>query len=109
MRFFLYTLSNSHQSENFIKISLNFLVTISVFFFFSSSYAKSPPESFADLSDRVSPAVVNIATTVVLKNAPQREMPEFPPGSPFEEFFKDFMEKTFAIIIIVVAVIGFSA
>ena len=57
------------------------------------SFAKAPPESFADLSDKVSPAVVNIATSVAVKDSPPREIPNFPPGSPFEEFFKDFNER----------------
>ncbi len=57
------------------------------------SFAKAPPESFADLSDQVSPAVVNIASTVTSENSPMNEFPQFPPGSPFEEFFKDFMDK----------------
>ena len=52
-----------------------------------SAFSKAPPESFADLSDSVSPAVVNIATSVAVKNSPPRDIPNFPPGSPFEEFF----------------------
>ena len=56
--------------------------------------AAAPAEGFADLAERLLPAVVNISTTQVLKN-PEKglEMPQFPPGSPFEEFFKDFLER----------------
>ncbi|OIR06261.1 putative periplasmic serine endoprotease DegP-like precursor [mine drainage metagenome] len=52
------------------------------------------PASFADLAARLLPAVVNISTTQTLKD-PERgmEMPQFPPGSPFEDLFKDFLEK----------------
>ncbi len=54
-----------------------------------------PVEGFADLVERVGPAVVNISTT--REQAPrQREdvpLPQFPPGSPFEEFFRDFFER----------------
>ncbi|MBC8240594.1 MAG: trypsin-like peptidase domain-containing protein, partial [Alphaproteobacteria bacterium] len=55
--------------------------------------ARGAPDSFADLAANLSPAVVNIATTQVIKGSPGR--PEFmvPPGSPFEEFFKEFLEK----------------
>lgn len=54
------------------------------------------PLSFADLAEKLSPAVVNIsstqkATPVSPENL--QEMPQFPPGSPFEDFFKDFMQK----------------
>ncbi len=54
-----------------------------------------PPTSFAPLAQRLSPAVVNISTTKVIegqrRGAPQ--MPQFPPGSPFERFFKDFFGR----------------
>lgn len=52
------------------------------------------PASFADLAQKLLPSVVNISTLqVVNTGAPNLEMPQFPPGSPFEEFFKDFMEQ----------------
>ena len=51
--------------------------------------AKSAPESFADLAQKLSPSVVNISTTTVIEQR-SREMPSFPPGSPFEDFFKQF-------------------
>jgi len=58
----------------------------------SSISAKELPESFADLVERLSPAVVNITTSAVV---PTREQfnPMVPRGSPFEEFFRDFMER----------------
>ncbi|CAA7619483.1 putative periplasmic serine endoprotease DegP-like [Candidatus Terasakiella magnetica] len=50
--------------------------------------------SFADLVDRLLPAVVNISTTQTVKSSQSGpEMPQFPPGSPLEEFFKDFLER----------------
>ena len=47
------------------------------------------PVSFAELADRVSPAVVNIttSTTIAGPTGPQGMVPE---GSPFEDFFRDF-------------------
>jgi serine protease Do len=54
----------------------------------------APPDSFADLSEKLLPAVVNISTTQTLKNADRgMEAPQFPPGSPFDELFKDFLER----------------
>nr|WP_318658492.1 DegQ family serine endoprotease [Indioceanicola profundi] len=57
---------------------------------------RAAPESFADLAERILPAVVNISTSQ-RPNAggehPAVPMPEFPPGSPFEEFFRDFFER----------------
>ena len=57
--------------------------------------AKSLPGSFADLAAKLLPSVVNISTmqAVETRNDPRQNMPQFPPGSPFEEFFKDFMER----------------
>ena len=56
--------------------------------------AAPAPESFADLAERLLPAVVNVSTTQrVGSGAGSVEMPEFPPGSPFEEFFRDFFDR----------------
>lgn len=65
------------------------------------------PNTFADLAERLLPAVVNIqVVTAQPAGAPGRpgqpgqgpqqrrpDMPQFPPGSPFEEFFKDFFDR----------------
>src|SRR3546814_7955923 len=49
---------------------------------------------FADLVARVKPAVVNIATTEKVDDkSGQQQMPNFQPGSPFEEFFHQYMEQ----------------
>jgi serine protease Do len=57
--------------------------------------ARDAPQSFADMVEVLMPTVVNITTT---QNVPQqgprlRDMPQLPPGSPFEELFKDFFDK----------------
>ena len=66
--------------------------------------ARSAPESFADLAAQLLPSVVNISSTQSAQARADRsgpnsgpgagpEVPQFPPGSPFEQFFKDFMER----------------
>ena len=60
--------------------------------------ARSAPDSFADLAARLLPAVVNISSSQVVQTkggAPGTgpEVPTFPPGSPFEQFFKDFLNR----------------
>ena len=50
------------------------------------------PESFADLAEEVSPAVVNITTSTTVA-APTGDGPIVPEGSPFEDFFRDFTER----------------
>ena len=59
----------------------------------TSASARPAPEGFADLADRLLPSVVNISTTQIGKNRGGPELPQFPPGSPFEEFFRDFFER----------------
>ena len=54
--------------------------------------AQGLPASFADLADKFSPAVVDITTSSVIA-APADGQPQVPPGSPFEKFFQDFMDK----------------
>jgi serine protease Do len=53
--------------------------------------SKDTPKSFADLAEKLMPSVVNISTTqtVVTKSNPFPGF-EFPPGSPFEDMFKEF-------------------
>jgi serine protease Do len=62
--------------------------------------ARTAPESFADLAAQLLPSVVNISTTQVSKTKPPArganpapDSPQVPPGSPFEEFFKDFFDR----------------
>jgi serine protease Do len=56
--------------------------------------AKAGPDGFSELAEKLLPAVVNISTTQTLKADRQRpEMPQFPPGSPFEDLFRDFLDK----------------
>ncbi|MFO1144464.1 MAG: Do family serine endopeptidase [Amaricoccus sp.] len=51
------------------------------------------PESFADLADQLSPAVVNVTTTTTVADVGDDMRPVIPPGSPFEDFFRDFMDR----------------
>ena len=57
-----------------------------------SAAARGAPESFADLAEKISPAVVNIttSTTVARNTAPRGVVPE---GSPFEDFFREFQDR----------------
>src|SRR5579859_6348766 len=60
--------------------------------------ARSAPDSFADLAAKLLPAVVNVSSTQTITAKGGRpdagpDMPIFPPGSPFEQFFKDFLNR----------------
>jgi serine protease Do len=57
--------------------------------------AGPPPVSFAEIVERVAPAVVNISTTKAVSRGqmPDLPFPEPPPGSPFEDFFREFFDQ----------------
>jgi serine protease Do len=59
----------------------------------AAAQARPAPDSFADLAEKLLPAVVNISTTQVMEGRSGPKMPQLPPGSPFEEFFKEFMDR----------------
>lgn len=54
--------------------------------------ARPAPDSFADLAEKLLPSVVNISTSQMVA---ERQGPDFqfPPGSPFEDLFRDFMDR----------------
>src|SRR5512143_2084229 len=58
-----------------------------------AALARTTPDSFADLAASLLPSVVNVSTTQVIEGNPGIELPQLPPGSPFEEVFKEFMER----------------
>ena len=58
----------------------------------NGAFARGPAESFADLADQISPSVVNITTSAVVAGSASGG-PVVPEGSPFEDFFKDFMDR----------------
>jgi serine protease Do len=82
-----------------MNISLRRLLFVvawgAVLAFPSASWARNTPASFADLAEKLLPSVVNISTT---QNVSNRDMMQdfdlqVPEGSPFEEFFHEFMNR----------------
>ncbi len=72
------------------KISLLLLIlNLSIF-----TNLKAVPSSFANLAEKLMPSVVNISTTQTVKTSSNQFPFQFPPGSPFEEMFKDFQRPT---------------
>ena len=74
-----------------MKKCFNFIIVL--FITLSTSFgsiAKDIPSSFADLAERVMPSVVNISTTTTVTSQANPFPFEFPPGSPFEDMFKEF-------------------
>ena len=71
----------------FIKILLLVLFSINIQ---NTSSAANMPASFADLAEKLMPSVVNISTTTTVTTRSNPFPFEFPPGSPFEDMFKDY-------------------
>ena len=59
---------------------------------FEPALAKGAPDSFADLFEELSPAVVNISTVQTLKRS-QRGRNRAPEGVPFGEFWEQFRDR----------------
>ena len=69
----------------FILVALIFTISFSI-----QSNSKTVPASFADLAERLMPSVVNISTTQTVTTTTNPFPFQFPPGSPFEDMFKEF-------------------
>ena len=75
------------------RIAVPAVASIMITFSAVGGAAADRPDSFADQVEQLSPAVVNISTTTIVSEGPGMDMPQFPPGSPFEEFFKNFGDE----------------
>ena len=73
------------------KLKNIFLLIFLTFYFPAISKSQTVPESFADLAEKLMPSVVSISTTqtIVTRSNPFPNF-QFPPGSPFEDMFKEF-------------------
>ena len=71
----------------YIKIFLIILFSINIQ---NTTNAANMPASFADLAEKLMPSVVNISTTTTITTRSNPFPFEFPPGSPFEDMFKDY-------------------
>lgn len=90
------------MKSRFFYVTL-LLATLSVMALSSTVIAQTStttaPYSFANLAERLSPAVVNVSSTQKTESDEPEgleglpEIPQFPPGSPFEDFFEDFLNK----------------
>ena len=69
------------------SLLLFFILTLSIS---TNSNSQSVPASFADLAERLMPSVVNISTTTTITTRSNPFPFQFPPGSPFEDMFREF-------------------
>ena len=80
------SIRNALRSSTLLALVLGFGLSVAPVY---QAQAFGAPESFAELADKISPAVVNITTSAVIA-APADGMPMVPEGSPFQDFFDDF-------------------
>ena len=73
--------------RKYLKLLLVLFVSFNIS---SKTIAKDAPASFADLAERLMPSVVNISTTTTVTTRSNPFPFQFPPGSPFEDMFKEF-------------------
>jgi serine protease Do len=74
------------RSSTLLALVLGFGLSVAPM---TEAQAFGAPESFAELAEKISPAVVNITTSAMIA-APTDGMPMVPEGSPFQDFFDDF-------------------
>ena len=72
------------------KIKTLFIGIIFSLSFSLNSFSREVPASFADLAEKLMPSVVNISTTTIITTQSNPFPFQFPPGSPFEDMFKEF-------------------
>lgn len=91
-----------HVGRSFRRVPLTAIalpvVCVTVLASADGALARAPMESFADIVDDIAPAVVNISTSkAITGGAGQGEeafpFPQPPPGSPFEDFFREFFDR----------------
>ena len=71
------------------QLKILFIILLSFNLHFSAN-STNMPASFADLAEKLMPSVVNISTTTTITTKSNPFPFEFPPGSPFEDMFKDY-------------------
>ncbi|MZR32067.1 Do family serine endopeptidase [Sneathiella sp. DP05] len=82
--------NSAASTRKFGVIAISTLTVFTLMMVFAvGAKARGAPDSFADLVETLSPAVVNISTTQTVKS-PSGGFPKLPEGHPFEDFFKEF-------------------
>ncbi len=83
------TLNDNRQRHVLKAFGMSALVML---FMLVQALQAAAQQSFADLADKISPAVVNITTSTVVARG-TGPGPIVPEGSPFEDFFREFQDR----------------
>ena len=73
----------------------NYLLVLLIISFTNNNFvnASEIPSSFADLSEKLMPSVVNISTTTTITTKSNPFPFQFPPGSPFKDMFEGLPQE----------------
>jgi len=85
--------SKKKYTNNYNSICTLLVLLTIAFLPINSVMGQPAPDSFSSLAEKLLPSVVNISTTQVIEGRAAPQMPQLPPGSPFEDFFKEFFDK----------------
>jgi serine protease Do len=84
------------MKKNYKKFATFISISLLIFFKFSLVKAIEKPD-FSELAEELIPSVVSVSVMIsandVVSQPRSPQAPQFPPGSPFEDFFKDFFER----------------
>jgi len=78
----------NHMIKIYKKYFLVFLLVMKI-----SLVSSIEQPDFSELADELIPSVVSVSVIISRETVNQPRAPQFPPGSPFEDFFKDFFER----------------
>ena len=78
----------NHMIKIYKKYFLVFLFVMKI-----SLVSSIEQPDFSELADELIPSVVSVSVIISRETVNQPRAPQFPPGSPFEDFFKDFFER----------------
>ena len=84
------------RASNVLKVMLmSFMILAAAAISMQPVSARGAPDSFADLVEKLSPAVVNISTVQTIEQPDRRrgERPRMPEGVPFGEFWDQFRDR----------------
>lgn len=85
--------SPARSAQMLAKQMVAACMAIIILFGSGAAFARSGPESFADLAEKIMPAVVNISASTTVDASKQRAMPQMPKGTPFDDLFEEFFKR----------------
>ncbi len=78
----------NHMIKKYIRYCLVLLLVMKI-----SIVSSIEKPDFSKLAEELIPSVVSVSVIISRESINQPRAPQFPPGSPFEDFFKDFFDR----------------